>query len=188
MHQKVTKYINISNIQHNFRVCFVYITDYKQQNNNDMKPINWEFFQNLATVFKKKSSRANYLDCCRDLGKIWPNLQIRTFLKCNVLKCSFTFSITKNWWIYNARLGSLCYMYDLRQILKDFYGVTRAKQGACKWAFRCCSFIMSQQIPSFPKFIFLWHHYFRTLYKQYCHLQLHVCLYLDGYSLPLHMI
>ena len=79
-------------------------------------------------------------------------------------------------------------MYDLRQILKDFYGVTRAKQGACKWAFRCCSFIMSQQIPSFPKFIFLWHHYFRTLYKQYCHLQLHVCLYLDGYSLPLHMI
>ena len=170
-----------------------------------MKPTNWEFFQNLATVFQKKSSRANYLDCCRDLGKIWPNLQIRMFLKCNVLKCSFTFSITKNWWIYSARLGSLCYMYDLRQILKDFYGVTRAKQGlvslrqlapqcqileflACKWAFRCCSFIMSQQISSFPKFIFLWHHYFRTLYKQYCHLQLHVCPYLDGYSLPLHMI
>ena len=98
-------------------------------------------------------------------------------------------------------------MYELRQIVKDFYGVTRAKQGLkslrelaphfqileflpCKWAFRCCSFIMSQQIPSFPKFInfFWWHHYLRTLYKQYCHLQLHVCLYLDGYSLPLHMI
>ena len=170
MHQKVTKYINISNIQHNFRVCFVDITDSQQQDNNDMKPTNWEFFRNLATMFKKKSSRANYLDCCRDLGKIWPNLQIRTFLKYNVLKCFFTFLITKYWWIYSARLGSLCYMYDLRQIVKDFYGVTGAKQGlvslrelapqcqileclACKCAFRCCSFIMSQQIPSFPKFI-----------------------------------
>ena len=149
MHQKVTKYINISNIQHNFRVCFVDITDSKQQDNNDMKPTNWEFFRNLATIFLKKSSRANYLDCCRDLGK------------CNVLKCFFTFLITKYWWIYSARLGSLCYLYDLTQIVKDFYGVTGAKQGlvslrelalqcqileflACKWAFRCCSFIMSQ--------------------------------------------
>lgn len=107
------------------------------------------FFRNLATIFLKKSSRANYLDCCRDLGK------------CNVLKCFFTFLITNYWWIYSARLGSLCYLYDLTQIVKDFYGVTGAKQGlvslrelalqcqifeflVCKWVFRCCSFIMSQ--------------------------------------------
>lgn len=72
MHQKVTKYINIhvSNIQHNFRVCFVDITDSKQQKNNDMKPTNWEFFQNPATMSQKKSSRANYSDSCRDLGNI----------------------------------------------------------------------------------------------------------------------